>query len=290
MECDGIVFLSEGYKFHLPLIGPNEDKNVYNRFTYRPFKAEIDGKVLKEGPKGEFVLDKPLEGLKRVDLTFEDGTKKDAYILFIRSYEFAVSPSSSEFFESPLSKSEYSYYRIPILGMSKKYENAQNAWQILLADATGEKLSLINSILEDKTTDTLASLDYEFSGDDTVLSFVFSDRYISQGVLDNKKIFVRNMLWKGLEPINNEEFLKAYDLKVEDIKKASEKFIEDNPEIEVDGEKLKLKLPNFEDLESLVIFVKDQGFYLSLAYEDSVGNGGYIPVRIRDVEEWGCDA
>lgn len=44
------------------------------------------------------------------------------------------------------------------------------------------------------------------------------------------------MLWKGLEPINNEEFLKAYDLKVEDIKKASEKFIEDNPEIEVDGE------------------------------------------------------
>lgn len=283
---DAIAFLAEGYAFHLPLIQPEETNEVYSRTELKPFKVEFEGETLKEDPTGKFILSKPVEGLQKLKIKYSDGTERDIKVLFVRSYDFAVHPDSSDLISSPIVDGVFSYYRVPNFIMSKPLANAQQAWSVLLTEAVSDSVAQINGMTEIGSSDYISTLDYELASDGKVLSLIFVKNDGMAGLMDlTSTIKVRNVNLSNLAPLSNEEFLEIYEINKEELEKTVDEYLAKNPKLKLHEKEVSLQRPGFEDLESLVLFVKNSGIYINMPYTDEIGSGGRIPVRIKDLNK-----
>lgn len=283
---DAIAFLAEGYAFHLPLIQPEETDEVYSRTELKSFTVEFEGETLKEDPTGKFILSKPVEGLQKLKIKYSDGTERDIKVLFVRSYDFAVHPDSSELISSPIVDGVFSYYRVPNFIMSKPLANAQQAWSVLLTEAVSDSVAQINGMTEIGSSDYISTLDYELASDGKVLSLILVKNDGMAGLMDlTTTIKVRNVNLSDLAPLSNEEFLGIYKINKEELEKTVDEYLSKNPKLKLYGKEVSLQKPEFEDLESLVLFIKNGGIYINLAYTDETGNGGRIPVRVKELNK-----
>lgn len=265
-DVDGIVLLGEGYRFNLPLIPAEERDDVYDRMQYQPFTVKLDGQVLREEPKGNFILEEPIIGMRELLLEYADGSERTVNILFLHSYDLAVIPDASEVKEIAPELSIYSYYRMPMIAISEKYLNMQTGWSIFLQEAIGEPMMLYSAYQESGSTDSFVNLDYEVVGDEKALSFIFVDRYgIAMTPDDHTRVKVRHMSTKGFTLLENAEWLSLYDLTEEDIMAKVNQRISEGP-ISVQGENYELLPMQSDDFQDAVVFLKNTDLYIELFY------------------------